>query len=229
MSIYRLFQALDRCGPGDADSLTRACAGLSPEARVLDAGCGRGADLPALLALVPRGQVTAIDLSAEFIAHIRARHPGVRAEVADMLDPPPGPYDLIWSGGAIYGPGISAALRAWAGHLAPGGQAVFTDLVLRTDHAAPEVAAFFAEDGVTLRGLAGLRAEVAVAGWRITDGFWLPDSAWATYYLPLEARIEALDGDPEMTEVIGMFRREIALWRSHGADYGYWLTVAVPQ
>jgi cyclopropane fatty-acyl-phospholipid synthase-like methyltransferase len=63
MSIFRLFDGLDLCAPGDADSLTRAAAGLAPDAAVLDAGCGRGADLPVLLSLVPEGRVTAIDLS----------------------------------------------------------------------------------------------------------------------------------------------------------------------
>ncbi|MCB6177018.1 class I SAM-dependent methyltransferase [Rhodobacter sp. Har01] len=229
MSIFRLFEGLDLCAPGDAASLMRACAGLAPDAEVLDAGCGRGADLPALLSLVPRGRVTAVDLSEAFIAHVRAHFPMVRAEVADMLDPPAGRYDLIWSGGAIYGPGIGPALRAWAPCLAAGGRVVFTDLVLRRPQVSPEVAAFFAEDGVALRDEAGLGAEIAAAGWRRTDGFWLPDTAWAAYYLPVEARLDALQDDPEMAEVVASFRREIALWRRHGGEYGYLLAVAVPQ
>ena len=228
MTIYDLFDGLDRCAPGDAASLTRACTGVAPSASVLDAGCGTGADLPALLALVPEGQVTAVDLAEPFIATIRARYPKVRAEVADMTNPPGGPYDLIWSGGAIYGPGIAVALKAWRGKLRPGGRVVFTDLVLRGGPVAPEVAAFFADEGVPLRDVAGLRAEIEAAGWRLAAGDWLPDSAWEAYYLPLEARLDGLDPKPEMAGLVAGFRHEIALWRRHGAGYGYYLAVAVP-
>jgi SAM-dependent methyltransferase len=201
---------------------------VAPSASVLDAGCGTGADLPALLALVPEGQVTAVDLAEPFIATIRARCLQVQAEVADMTNPPGGPYDLIWSGGAIYGPGIAVALKAWRGKLRSGGRVVFTDLVLRDGPIAPEVAAFFADEGVPLRDVAGLRAEVDAAGWRLVAGEWLPDSAWEAYYLPLEARLDGLDPKPETAGLVAGFRHEIALWRRYGAGYGYYLAVAVP-
>lgn len=234
MSIHRLFDGLDRCAPGDAASLTRACAGIAKGACVLDAGCGTGADLPTLLALVPQGRVTAVDLAAPFIAAIRARHPRVRAEVADMTDPPGGPFDRIWSGGSIYAPGISKALKAWRRHLAPGGQVAFTDLVLRVATPSPDVGAFFAAEGVPLRDVAGLQAEVEASGWRCVDGFWLPDSAWETYYLPLETRLDTMASEPEMAEpdmarLLSGFRHEIAIWRQHRAEYGYYLIVAEPQ
>jgi SAM-dependent methyltransferase len=229
MTIHDLFDGLDRCAPCDAASLTRACAGLAPTAQVLDAGCGTGADLPSLLALVPEGQVTAVDLAAPFIAAIRMRYPQVRAEIADMTDPPGGQFDLIWSGGAIYGPGIKAALAAWRAKLAPGGRVVFTDLVLRSRDVSPEVAEFFAAEKAVLRDVPGLQAEVAAAGWRCLDGFWLPESAWEAYYLPLEQRLDTMAHDPETAELVAGFRSEIALWRRHGAEYGYYLIVAVPQ
>jgi hypothetical protein len=91
------------------------------------------------------------------------------------------------------------------------------------------VAEFFAADGVALRDAAALQAEVAAAGWRVTDSFWLPDSAWDDYYHPVEARMNALEGDPDLAEVIPPFRREIDLWRRHGGDYGYLLVQAVPE
>lgn len=229
MSIFRLFEGLDLCAPGDADSLIRATAGLAADAAVLDAGSGRGADLPLLLSLVPEGRVTAIDLSEEFIAHIRRRFPQVRAEAGDMTRPPGCPHDLIWSGGAIYGPGVTPALRAWAPCLAPGGRVAFTDLVLTGPEIPPEVAEFFAADGVLLRGAAELEQEVRAADYRTIDSFWLPRTAWAAYYDPLATRLDACAADPGMQAVVEDFRREIDLWRHHGATYGYRLTVAVPQ
>jgi len=228
MSIFRRFQGLERCGPGDAASLGRAARGLAPDAATLDAGCGTGDDLPVLLALVAQGRVTAIDLSEACIAGIRARLPSVRAAVADMLAPPAGPHDLIWSGGAICGPGIGPALTAWRRHLAPGGRVIFTDLVLRGGKPAPEGAEFLAAEGVPWRNPAALRAEVEAAGGRVTGGFRRPDTAWAADCLPPGTRLAQLEGAPDFGDRILSFRREIALWRSHGAGSGSHLVTPVP-
>ncbi|QYK40155.1 MAG: methyltransferase domain-containing protein [Paracoccaceae bacterium] len=243
MTIFDLFAGLDRCAPGDAASVARVCAGLAPGAAVLDAGCGRGGDLPAILAAVPGARVVAVDAAEPFVAHVASACPQVRAVCGDMADPPGGPFDLIWSGGAIYNLGVTPALRAWRAHLAPGGRVAFSDLVLRGDAApfmgdpfaapgvAPELADFFAAEGVTLRGESALRAEVAAAGFRVVDTFWMPDSAWADYYLPLEPRLGAAEAsrDLETRAMAAAFRHEIALWRQHGMTFGYLVCVAVPE
>ena len=59
MSIIDLFLTLERAGPGDAESLRWALdvAQTPADARVLDAGCGIGADTGTLIAAVPRGRV----------------------------------------------------------------------------------------------------------------------------------------------------------------------------
>ncbi len=62
-----------------ADVLARL-EGISPQATVLDVGCGTGRVTEALLALVPRGRVLAIDASQEMVRLARARL-GDRAEV----------------------------------------------------------------------------------------------------------------------------------------------------
>jgi SAM-dependent methyltransferase len=242
MTILDLFDGLDRCAPGDAASVARVCAGLAPGAAVLDAGCGRGADLPAILAAAPGARVVAVDAAAPFVAHVRTTFPQVEAVCGDMAAPPGGPFDLIWSGGAIYNLGVTDALRGWRVHLAPGGRVAFSDLVLRGDTApevgnpfdtesvAPELADFFAAEGVALRGEVALQAEVAAAGFCVVDTFWMPDRAWEDYYLPLEPRLEQAETSHDMDTraMAAAFRHEIALWRQHGASYGYLVCVAVP-
>lgn len=225
--IFELFAPLERCGPGDADSLrwALATAGTAPDAVVLDAGCGTGADLPALLAAVPRGRIVAVDSAAPFIDRIRARLSQVRAEVADMADPPGGPFDLIWSAGAVYNLGVGPALAAWRGHLTPGGRVAFSDLCW-TGAARPEpVARFFAAEGVEIHDAAGLEAQVTAAGWRVLGARWLGPAGWAAYYAPLAARLDGFAGDTALIEAL---RAEIALWRAHGAAYDYRLVVAEP-
>jgi len=78
--------------------------GIAPDATVLDVGCGSGRVTEALLALVPRGQVLAIDQSEEMVELARARL-GDRARVwcQDVLDLTlEGPVDAIISTATLH-------------------------------------------------------------------------------------------------------------------------------
>jgi trans-aconitate 2-methyltransferase len=70
-----------------ASEVLARLAGIAHDATVLDVGCGTGRITEALLAIVPRGRVRAIDASAEMVALARGRL-GSRAEVwcQDVLD-----------------------------------------------------------------------------------------------------------------------------------------------
>jgi trans-aconitate 2-methyltransferase len=86
-----------------ADVLARL-SGIAPDATVLDVGCGTGRVTEALLALVPRGQVLAIDASADMVALARERL-GDRARVwcADALElQVDEPVDAIVSTAALH-------------------------------------------------------------------------------------------------------------------------------
>jgi trans-aconitate 2-methyltransferase len=69
-----------------ADVLARL-EGIAPDATVLDVGCGTGRVTEALLTLVPRGRVLAMDASADMVRLARERL-GDRAQVwcQDVLD-----------------------------------------------------------------------------------------------------------------------------------------------
>jgi trans-aconitate 2-methyltransferase len=70
-----------------ASEVLERVSGLAPDAVVLDVGCGTGRVTEALIALVPRGRVRALDASAEMVALARSRL-GDRADVwcQDVLD-----------------------------------------------------------------------------------------------------------------------------------------------
>lgn len=222
-AIYDLFLRLERAGPGDAASLRRAVAGLPRGARVLDAGCGVGADTGALLAA--GFSVTALDASEVFVAEVARRFPAATAVAGDMRTPPGGPYDLIWSAGAVYNVGVAAALKAWRGVLAPGGRVVFSDLCKRVDALPDACAAYWATEGLTLRDAATLEAEVVAAGWRVLGADWVSAQGWADYYEPLEA---ALAGCAD-ADLVAAFRAEIANWRDHGDSFGYRAIACEPK
>ncbi len=225
--IVELFLTLERAGPGDAASLRWALglAGTPPHARVLDAGCGTGADLPVLIAALPRAQITAIDTAAPFIDRVRARFPTVTARVADMANPPPGLYDLIWSAGAVYTIGLAPALAAWTPHLKRGGRVAFTELCWRVPEPPAEARAFWQSQGLGLRTADDLAAVVAAAGWRVLGARWLGPAGWAAYYQPLAERLESFHGDPALSADL---RAEIDLWHAHGTSFDYRLIVAEP-
>ncbi|GAB1379577.1 class I SAM-dependent methyltransferase [Pararhodobacter aggregans] len=226
MSLVDLFLRLDRAGPGDAESLRWALgvAGTPADARVLDAGCGTGADTGTLLAAVPGGTVTALDAAAEFVASVATTYPAVTAIQGDMADPPAGPWDLIWSAGAVYTIGVRRALEAWRGVLAPGGRVAFSDLRWTMATPPEEAAAFWQAEGVTLTDAAGLEAEVRAAGWRVLGARWVGRAGWTRYYDPLEA---VLADEPD-SELARALKAEIALWKRWGDSYDYRLLVVEP-
>ncbi|RGP36010.1 class I SAM-dependent methyltransferase [Pseudotabrizicola alkalilacus] len=230
-AFFTVHSGLPREAPGDADSLAWALdvAQTPVRARILDAGCGPGADLALLRAKRPAARLEGLDLHAPFIDRIRAEQPEVKAEVGDMLVLD-GSYDLIWSAGAAYGPGVTAALAAWRPHLAQGGVVAFSDCLWRTGRPAAAARAFWDRDYPGMMDLPGHIARIEGAGYRILGARWLGAAAWEAYYGPLSERMAALrpGADAELTEVLDATQAEIELWRTHGGDYGYYLSVVRP-
>jgi trans-aconitate 2-methyltransferase len=99
--------------------------GIAPDATVLDVGCSTGRVTEALLALVPRGRVLAIDASADMVALARERL-GDRAQVwcADALELQlESPADAIVSTATLHW--VTDHDRLWgrlAAALRPGGR-----------------------------------------------------------------------------------------------------------
>ncbi len=70
-------------------------AGLTPDDRVLDVGCGPGALTTELVQLLGADSVAAIDPSESFVAAARERHPGVNVQrgTAEALPHPDSAFD----------------------------------------------------------------------------------------------------------------------------------------
>jgi trans-aconitate 2-methyltransferase len=108
-----------------ASEVIARIAGVAPDATVLDVGCGTGRVTEALLSLVPRGRVLALDASQEMVALARGRL-GDRAEVwcQDVLDLDlDEPVDAIVSTAALHW--VTDHDRLWARlgrALRPGGR-----------------------------------------------------------------------------------------------------------
>ncbi|WP_435258894.1 class I SAM-dependent methyltransferase [Thioclava sp. FR2] len=229
--FFDLHRDLPREAPGDETSLRWALelAKTPSRARILDAGCGPGADLALFEKLRPAAALVGLDLHAPFIERIRQTLPHVTASVGDMLEPE-GKFDLIWSAGAAYGPGILTALSAWRGHLAPNGAIAFSDCLWRTSRPSSAALAFWQKEYPDICHLSDHLSRLEQAGWQVRGARWLGKSAWSAYYKPLQARIDSLRpaASTELLAVLDDAQAEIDLWRAHGDDYGYYLTVVTP-
>ena len=232
-AFFDIHSGLDREGPGDRESLDWALGqvALPPGARILDAGCGPGADIAGLLAHAPEGSVVAMETHAPFAERAAQVHGGdarVTVLCADMAAPP-GRFNLIWSAGAVYFLGVTEALAGWHKALAPGGAVAFSQIAWRSD--APAAAARdFWRQYPAMCDAAEVEARVAAAGYRVTARRWLPDAAWEAYYTPLEVRIAALrpGAGPELALALAAETAEIAVWRRHRSDFGYLQLVVCP-
>ena len=139
--FFELFRGLPRQGPGSTASTLRALRlvpGVGPRTRVLDIGCGTGAQT-LVLAHGSRSRIVAVDNHPPFVDALNreARRLGIterlEARVADMrsLDFADGSFDLIWCEGAIYNVGVEAGLRDWRRLLRPEGHVALTEVCWR--------------------------------------------------------------------------------------------------
>jgi SAM-dependent methyltransferase len=112
------------------DMLSHALAGLDPplprHARVLDAGCGTGANLKLLAALLDPSYLGGFDLSALAVERARAAVPRADVYTGDLRRPEVRvePLDLVISMDVVCIPGVEASmsgLRRLAEALTPGG------------------------------------------------------------------------------------------------------------
>jgi SAM-dependent methyltransferase len=234
--FHEIYEALPRQGPGERASTERALRlvpALTSSQRVLDIGCGSGAQTLDLARAMPAA-IAAVDSHPPFVALLRGRAAGlglaarIDAQVADMHDLPfpDGAFDLVWSEGAIFIVGFARGLASWRRLLRPGGHLVVSELCWLDDHPAEELREFFAEEGAELAGVPARRRAVVEAGYELVADFVLPAAGWwENYYVPLAACLEnfrgAHRGEPEALAVAARSQREIDVYRRHGGAFGY--------
>lgn len=232
-AFFKLHSGLPREGPGEAADVTWAArtAGLAADARILDAGCGPGADIAALREAAPQGHVRAVEKVPHFVAEAQARvggDPGVEVLEGDMMAQS-GPFDFIWCAGAVYFVGVRQALEGWRRSLAPGGRIAFSQVCWFTFE-PPQRARDFWASYPAMTDEAGVRTAVRAAGYRILGERRLSDVAWEAYYGPLDRAIAALrpEADGALAAVLDEAEEEAAIWRDMRDGFGYTLFVTAP-
>lgn len=241
--LLDIHRGLPRQGPGDDASTLRAlelCAELPMQPDVLDLGCGPGMQTVALAQAIS-GTVTAVDRFDQFLDELRERtvEAGVRERVqvmrGDMTDLPFGKhsFDLIWSEGAAYIMGITAAFQSWQEFLRPRGYIAVTEISWLTPEAEVprEAYDFFHGDYPGITDVPGNLKRIEECGYEIVGHFTLPDESWWThYYDPLASNLaaarEKYRNDPQALRFIAASEDEQRIRREFGDSYGYEFIVA---
>jgi SAM-dependent methyltransferase len=234
--FFELFSGLPRQGPGDRASTLKALASVPPltaQSRVLDLGCGTGAQTRLLAENTP-ARIVAIDSHPPFVAELNRAMQAlgvaerVEGRVGDMqlLDGPRGAFDLVWCEGAIFVIGFDAGLRAWRDLLVGGGHMVVSEVCWTRPNPPAECAAFWAEQYPAIREVPALLQAIDGCGYDTVAHFTVPPSAWwDDYYRPLQQNVTAFrqrhDGERDAQEVADQVQREIDMWHAYSDVYGY--------
>lgn len=229
-----IHEGLPRQAPGSDEATLQALAllgPLPPNARILDMGCGPGAQT---LVLARHAEVTAVDLHQPFLDELaeRARTAGVSDRIhpmhasMDEVSFKSQRFDVIWAEGSAYVVDVHRALQRWKAHLKPGGGLVLSELTWLTADPPAEVRDFWTRAYPAMRDLAGNRELMEHAGYEVVGHFTLPESAWwDPYYAPMEARLADLRlryADREdLLDTLAEEAAEIELYRRHSDSYGY--------
>jgi trans-aconitate methyltransferase len=234
-SFFVVHRDLPREGPGLAADV--AWAGqrikISAQGYVCDAGCGPGGDLASLRQLVPNGRVDGFETVPHFVESARKKvcgDPAVQLFEASM-ERLNGPYDLIWSAGAVYFLGIARALSAWRGALTDDGAVAFSHPCLFSDAPSEAALAFWDGEPGSIGTETTTRAEIAAVGWQVLATRPLSNAAWTAYYEPLMARcdtLEAAGANASLAAAIAAARKEVSDWRAVADETGYMLYIVRP-
>ncbi len=240
--FYEIFDAsLPRLGVGNEALTKRALELLLPAlsqreggtgpSRILEIGCGNGA---ATLCLAEQlgCPILAMDNHQPFLHELerRAAEAGlsgkIRTSLRDMksLSPDDGPFELIWSEGAIFIVGFREGLNAWRSLLTPGGGLAVSELAWLRSDVPDECRQFFEDVYPAMTSVEANLATIESCGYELVGHFVQPESAWwEPFYGPLEERLGLMRKryaeDAQKMALIEHIQMEIDIYRQYSAYY----------
>jgi ubiquinone/menaquinone biosynthesis C-methylase UbiE len=234
--FFEMFEGLPRQGPGSSKCTKSAfeyLANLPDEPKILDVGCGVGAQTMVLTEIC-RGTITAVDNHQRFLdtinekAKINKLDNRIKTINDTMFDLKfePESFDVIWSEGAIYIIGFEKGLTNWRKFLKPNGYIAVTHLSWLREDPPDELIEFWKKEFPAIASISENLQIIEKIGFDMIKHFVLPDSTWLDeFYDPLEVRIQQLikkyKNNPKALEVLNDGKIEIELFRKYSDWYGY--------
>ena len=240
--FFEMFHpSLPRHGPGSDRETERALSLLKPlispvdrrPLQVIDIGCGVGPQTLVLARRLPCA-ITAVDNHQPFLDEMmrRADQAGLAKKIKPvckdmaLLQAADGPFDLLWSEGALFAMGVIKGMSVCRDLLRPGGCLAVTDLCWWSADPPAPCREFFAACYPEMPGEDAILAAIREAGLAEISHFRLPDSAWTdNYFGPMEKRLKELEkrygSDSEKMKAIAEVRAESDIFRDYSAHYGY--------
>ncbi len=228
-----VFQSLERWGPGtDNDALKALSLLPNTPQTILDIGCGKGFSTR-LLAQHTDAQIVAVDNEQSALDALSKQlgQQGLDARIslscASMTELPfaEQSFDCIWAESSAYIMGVEQALKQWRPLLRDQGSLMISDLVWLTDRPSAEAKGFWQEGYPDMKKVSQRLAQVQKAGFVVVDHFTMSEQAWHDYYQPLKARIAELKPHMSESAAIKDLEREIHLYETHLAEFGYHMFV----
>lgn len=239
--FFEVHKELPREGPGSRSSTQKALSyvvDLPPDPRILDVGCGPGAQT-LCLAESCRGRIVAVDNHEPFLAQLARKVEELKLSEkitplkADMNQLPfeDQSFDLIWAEGSIFVIGMETGLAKWRPLLRSLGYLAFTEVSWIRRDIPDELGRFWQEVYPAISTIAQNEERIEQQGYELLGDFILPESDWwQEYYRPIEAKLPHLrekhKGDAEALEMLALEEKEIELYRRYASYYGYVFYIA---
>lgn len=228
--VIEFHKDAERQGPG-SDETTRKALQYIPDlgknARILDIGCGTGAQTM-VLAKNTKAQIIAVDMLQEFLDKLQEKidrkslsnRVVTKQALMNNLDFQKKSFDVIWSEGAIYNIGFEKGLLEWRRLLKDGGYIVVSEISWLTDKRPKEIEEYWTDAYSEIDTIDAKLSIIEKCGYDPISHFVLPENCWMEhYYTPILLRsdtfLKKYNYEENVKEFIKMGLDEIKMYEKY--------------
>ncbi|MGF1757150.1 MerR family transcriptional regulator [Photobacterium sagamiensis] len=233
----RVFETLDRWGPGSEENTSKALTKIPfvPKT-LLEVGCGKGIATTVLLEH-SQVQITAVDNDEQALARLseRVEEAGFKGRVKTICESmtalplKPESFDVIWSECSAYIMGVQNAMHQWRSLLREKGVLVISDLVWNTASPSTEALLFWQKEYPDMTTVKSRLKDAKKAGYEVLDHFSMGQAAWRNYYEPLKMRVDELKAEMSESTALKNLLEELQIYEKYQGEFDYQLFVLSKQ
>lgn len=240
--LINFHKDVKRQGPGSASDTLKALnlidISKNKDLKIADIGCGLGAQTFTLAQNID-GQITAVDLFAEFLrkVDVKTQEEGLTNKIItlkksmDDLDFDKEEFDIIWSEGAIYIMGFKVGIKSWKEFLKPGGYLSVSELTWITGSRPEEIEEYWNNEYPEIDTASNKIKILEQNGFSPVGYFILPQSSWIdNYYKPIEDRFDDFlnqyNNSETARKLVENEKKEIQIYKKYKDYFSYGFYIA---